>query len=759
MRPRHLVSVTLLLLVALALSPSTGLAQDSYEQLVTRALSELGTNCANLEVNNVCVAFDNVQVSFTGAAPAGFTGALGDRAELTAVNSVQTTPVNLADSTLGIAVMYVKTTNIPGALTDQSAMFMLIGDAQIGNAVAPEAAFIPAAPVTVTTVAQAQVLGAPGSGAQVLGTVASGAQLQADAVSPGAAWVRVMYDNQVAWISRDALDASAGPGSLPVITRDSRTPMQAFSFHTGSVTPPSLAVPPDVILVQSPKNIGIDIWANDVQIHVEGVIFLRTLSDGRMQLITADGNATVFPNTPNQVGVVAGTSVIFGGDTWTEWRILTQGEWDGFGSFEIIPGNITVYTITLPDIIRPSTIAPQPPIVIVVPGGEIVPIPPTPPTFPLVPVAYGQPGQDLERLVWEPFQIGCAVCTPDLVVYHSNSDGDWDIYKLADNGMSEPANNLSRGDGTQDLMPSYSSDGQWVSYTTNRYVLGGWEIQVSAIDGTQEQRVSFNSGNDVNPVWGPANLIAWESNRTSNWDLFMMDVSGDGMPVQLTDDPANDINAFWFPDGGCDQPGDQRLVFQSDRDGDWEIYELDVATMELTKLTDNTTEDENPVLSRDGQTMTWVQLDAYGVYNLWVMNLNTMEAHQVTDMGVDVTGQMFSPDDSMIAFDANLDGDYDVFSVYLNTDNVVPVTNNSVEDRAPTFRCDDPMQVIYHSNVAAAADNPSQRELFQSRIPVIGATANPPTRLTQDAQADDIYPEADAHEERESKEGRKPAHP
>jgi Tol biopolymer transport system component len=759
MRPRHLASVTILLLMILALSPSTGFAQDSYGQLVTRALSEMGTNCANLEVNNVCVAFDTVQVSFTGVAPAGFTDAPGDRAALTSVASVQTTPVNLAASTLGIAVMYVKTTNIPGALTDQSAMFMLIGDAQITNAVAPEAAFVPAAAVTVTTVAQAQLLGAPGANAQVLGMVTSGTQLQADAVSPGAAWVRVMYDNQVAWVSRDVLDASAGVASLPVITRDSRTPMQAFSFHTGSATPPSLSVPPDVILVQSPKNTPIDIWANDVHIRVQGTIFLRTLSDGRMQLITGDGKATGYPDTPDQVDVVAGTSVIFGGDTWTEWRILPQTEWDGFGSFEIIPGNITVYTITLPDIIKPSTIAPQPPIVIVVPGGEIIPIPPTPPTFPAVPVAFGQPGQDLERLVWEPFQIGCAVCNPDLVVYHSNSDGDWDIYKLADNGLSEPANNLSRGDGTQDLMPSYSADGQWVSFTTNRYVLGGWEVQVARVDGTKEQRVSFNSGNDVNPVWGPANDIAWESNRTGNWDLFMTDVSGDGMPVQLTDDPANDINAFWFPDGGCDQPGDGRLVFQSDRDGDWEIYELDVNTMELTKLTDNNTEDENPVLSRDGSMMTWVQLDAYGVYNLWVMDLNTMQAHQLTDMGVDVAGAMFSPDDSMIAFDANSDGDYDVYSVYLNNDTVVPVTNNSVEDRAPTFRCDDPMQVIYHSNVGADSNNPTVRDLFQSRIPVVGTAANPPTRLTQDAQSDDIYPEADAHEERESKEGRKPAHP
>jgi Tol biopolymer transport system component len=745
--------------MALALSPSVGLAQDGYEQLVTRALSDLGTNCADLDVNNVCVAFGHVQVSFTGTAPAGFSGAPGDRAELTAVTGVQTTPVNLSDSTLGIAVMYVKTTNIPGALTDQSAMLMLIGDAQITNAVAPEAAFMPTAPVAVTTVAQAQLLAAPGAGAQVLGSVASGAQLQADAVSPGAAWVRVMYDNQVAWISRDTLDASAGIGSLPVMTRDSRTPMQAFTFHTGSTTPPSLAVPPDVILVQSPKNTAIDIWANDVQIRVKGTIFLRTLNDGRMQLITGDGDATAFPETPNQVDVVAGTSIIFGGETWTEWRILSQGEWDGFGSFEVIPGNITVYTITLPDIITPSSIAPQPPVVIVVPGGEIVPVPPTPPTFPVVPVTYGEPGQDLERLAWEPFQIGCAVCNPDLVVYHSNSDGDWDIYKLASTGLSEPSNNLSKGEGTQDLMPTYSADNQWVAYTTNRYVLGGWEIQVSRVDGTQDQRVSFNSANDVNPVWGPANLLAWESNRTGNWDLYMMDVSGAGTPIQLTDDAANDINAYWFPDGGCDQPGDGRLVFQSDRDGDWEIYELDVNTMELTKLTDNNTEDEMPVLSRDGQTLTWQQLDAYGVYNLWVMDLNTMQAHQVTDMGVDVAGAMFSPDDAMIAFDANVDGDYDIFSVYLNSATVVPVTNNSALDRAPTFRCDDPMQVIYHSNVGADSNNPDMRDLFESRIPVVGAAANPPTRLTQDMQSEDIYPEADAHEERESKEGRKPAHP
>jgi Tol biopolymer transport system component len=456
--------------------------------------------------------------------------------------------------------------------------------------------------------------------------------------------------------------------------------------------------------------------------------------------------------------VVAGTSVILGGGTWTEWRVLPQSDWDSLGKLKI-SNNITTYEIKMPDIIKPSGVVPQPPIIIVVEEGEIIPIPPHPPTFPTVPVTYGELGQDLERLAWEPFEIGCAVCDAELVVYHSDSDGDWDVYRLTSDGMSEPANNISRGDGSHDLMPSYSADAQWVAYTTNRYVLGGWEIQVSRVDGTQDARVSFNSGNDVNPVWGPANLIAWETNRHGNWDLYMIDVAGDGIPVRLTDDPANDINPYWFPDGGCGQPEGGRLVFQSDRDGNWEIYELDVVSMELTRLTNNDVEDEMPVLSRDGSKLAWLQLDEFGVYNLWIMDLGTMEARQITDLGTDVADHMFSPDDSLIAFDANVDGDYDVYAAYLSSGAIVPVTNNSAEDLAPTFRCDDPMQVIYHSDAAADTDNPGQRELFESRVPVEGSTVNPPTRLTLDVKADEIYAEADAHEERASKEGRKPAHP
>jgi Tol biopolymer transport system component len=141
------------------------------------------------------------------------------------------------------------------------------------------------------------------------------------------------------------------------------------------------------------------------------------------------------------------------------------------------------------------------------------------------------------------------------------------------------------------------------------------------------------------------------------------------------------------------------------------------------------------------------------------MDLTSLETRQLTDFGVDAAGPMFSPDDALIAFYADVDGDDDVFAVYLDTDTIVPVTDNDKEDRSPTFQCDDPARVIYHSDLASDDEHPSQFELFAARIPVVGTTPAQPTRLTFDTEGIDIFAESDAHEERGSKEGRLPLHP
>jgi Tol biopolymer transport system component len=149
------------------------------------------------------------------------------------------------------------------------------------------------------------------------------------------------------------------------------------------------------------------------------------------------------------------------------------------------------------------------------------------------------------------------------------------------------------------------------------------------------------------------------------------------------------------------------------------------------------------------------------------MDRETREVSQLTEMGVDVGAHVFSPDSSLIAFDARVEGDFEVFIVRLDSRVITAATNNqatktsayAAEDRAPAFLCNDSSSLIFHSDIDADLNNPYTLDLYRVRLPADNAPANPPQRLTIEPEAYDQYPLANAFEERESKEQRRPPHP
>ncbi|MCL7960288.1 MAG: DPP IV N-terminal domain-containing protein, partial [marine benthic group bacterium] len=94
----------------------------------------------------------------------------------------------------------------------------------------------------------------------------------------------------------------------------------------------------------------------------------------------------------------------------------------------------------------------------------------------------------------------------------------------------------------------------------------------------QEPRPPVNltdhPADDRYPSWSPAGgALAFESNRDGNWNLYLMDPRT-GNVTQLTDHPADDRFPGWDPIG-------QTLVFFSDRDGRPALYTLALLTGEL----------------------------------------------------------------------------------------------------------------------------------------------------------------------------------
>ncbi len=95
-------------------------------------------------------------------------------------------------------------------------------------------------------------------------------------------------------------------------------------------------------------------------------------------------------------------------------------------------------------------------------------------------------------------------------------------------------------------------------------------------------------------------LLAYDSDVEGDDEIYLVPIDG-GPSVNLTQHPAEDRYPAWSPDG-------TRLAFQSNREGNWDIYVLDWQTKALTRLTFDPAYDGAPTWSPDGK---WIAFESY----------------------------------------------------------------------------------------------------------------------------------------------------
>jgi len=80
--------------------------------------------------------------------------------------------------------------------------------------------------------------------------------------------------------------------------------------------------------------------------------------------------------------------------------------------------------------------------------------------------------------------------------------------------------------------------------------------------------------------------IAFISDRDGNWEIYLVDVNGSGFD-QLTDTVGLEMYPAWSSDG-------TKIAFQSNRDGNLEVYVMNVDGSNIRNLTNNPAEDTFP---------------------------------------------------------------------------------------------------------------------------------------------------------------------
>ena len=167
-------------------------------------------------------------------------------------------------------------------------------------------------------------------------------------------------------------------------------------------------------------------------------------------------------------------------------------------------------------------------------------------------------------------------------------------------------------------------------------------------------RLTYNDGFDLFPVWSPdGRRIAFDSDRDGNWEIYVMNADGSGV-TRLTDNDAADGFPAWSPDG-------RRITFDSDRDGNWEIYVMNADGSGVARLTDNGAADGFPAWSPDGRRIAF-ESNRDGNVEIYLMNPDGSGVVRLTYNGAADFSPAWSPDGRRIAFYSNRDdGNWDIY--------------------------------------------------------------------------------------------------
>lgn len=177
---------------------------------------------------------------------------------------------------------------------------------------------------------------------------------------------------------------------------------------------------------------------------------------------------------------------------------------------------------------------------------------------------------------------------------------------------------------------------------------GNWEIYQYQWLGSK--RLTTNSAADTTPRLNfGATQIVFVSDRDGNSEIYRMNADGSNQ-TRLTNHRALDITPAWSPEGS-------QIVFSSKRDGNLEIYSMQQNGAGLRRLTNLSGDDFAPDWSPDGRQIIWVHTIAKDQRELWVMNADGGNPHQLISAKRYLQHPVWSPDGARIAFDYDATGD------------------------------------------------------------------------------------------------------
>jgi TolB protein len=191
------------------------------------------------------------------------------------------------------------------------------------------------------------------------------------------------------------------------------------------------------------------------------------------------------------------------------------------------------------------------------------------------------------------------------------------------------------------MSPSWSPDGQWLSYVSFENKRSA--VYVQFVRTGERRQVSARTGINGAPAWSPdgKKLALTLGGSSGNPDIYILELQTQNLQ-RIVDDPSIDTEPSWSPDG-------KFVYFTSDRAGGPQVYRIGVNPGDRPKrITFTGNYNARPRVSADGSQLAVVTLDS-GNYRVAVQDLNS-GTFRVLSKGHLDESPSFAPNGSTIMY-------------------------------------------------------------------------------------------------------------
>ncbi len=195
------------------------------------------------------------------------------------------------------------------------------------------------------------------------------------------------------------------------------------------------------------------------------------------------------------------------------------------------------------------------------------------------------------------------------------------------------------------ISPAWSPDASRIAYVSFDQKKPVVVVQNLA-QGTTRVVANYR-GNNSAPAWSPdGSTLAVTLTRDDIAQIYLVSASG-GEPRRLTTTPAIDTEPSFSPDG-------KWIAFTSDRGGSPQVYRMPVEGGAAQRLTFEGTYNVRPRFSPDGKSIAFVQRES-GRFRIALLELATGQVTVLTDGTLD-DSPSFAPNGKMILYEASVGG-------------------------------------------------------------------------------------------------------